>query len=71
MTLHKLLMILALFVSLSCWAQEERLLYVADDQGYINIYDINNGHQLVRKFEVPGTGEYKGIRPFALTANEK
>ena len=61
MTLHKLLMILALFVSLSCWAQEERLLYVADDQGYVNIYDINNGHRLVRKFEVPGTGEYKGI----------
>ncbi|MEP7108212.1 MAG: YncE family protein [Ferruginibacter sp.] len=39
----------------------ERLLYVAEDQGWVYIYDINNGHKLVRKFEVPGTGEFKGI----------
>ncbi len=39
----------------------ERFLYVAEDQGWIYIYDINNDHKLVRKFEVPGTGEFKGI----------
>ncbi len=43
-------------------AQEvQRYIYVADDQGWIHIYDINNNHQFVRKFEVPGSGEYKGI----------
>ncbi|MEO6330205.1 MAG: hypothetical protein ABIO55_14830 [Ginsengibacter sp.] len=39
----------------------ERLLYVAEDQGWVYVYDINNKHKLVRKFEVPGTGEFKGI----------
>jgi len=39
----------------------ERFLYVAEDQGWVYIYDINNNHKLVRKFEVPGTGEFKGI----------
>lgn len=38
-----------------------RLLYVAEDQGWVYVYDINNDHKLVRKFEVPGTGEFKGI----------
>lgn len=42
-------------------AQVERLLYVAEDHGFIYVYDINNGHSLLRKFEVPGTGSYKGI----------
>jgi DNA-binding beta-propeller fold protein YncE len=41
--------------------QAERLLYVAEDQGWVYVYDINNNHRLVRKFEVPGTGEFKGI----------
>ena len=39
----------------------ERLLYVAEDQGWVYIYNINNDHKLVKKFEVPGTGEFKGI----------
>jgi len=39
----------------------DRFLYVAEDQGWVYIYDINNGHKLLRKFEVPGTGEFKGI----------
>lgn len=39
----------------------QRYMYVADDQGWIHIYDINNHHQFIKKFEVPGTGEYKGI----------
>ncbi|HET8548060.1 MAG TPA: hypothetical protein VFL57_08650 [Bryobacteraceae bacterium] len=38
----------------------ERLLYVADKSG-VSIYDINDGHKFVRKFEVPDTAEYKGI----------
>jgi DNA-binding beta-propeller fold protein YncE len=42
-------------------AQLNRYLYVAEDQGWIYIYDIDHNHQFVRKFEVPGTGEYKGI----------
>lgn len=42
-------------------AQVNRFLYVAEDQGWIYVYDIANHHQFVRKFEVPGTGEYKGI----------
>ncbi len=49
-------------------AQVQRYLYVADDQGWIHIYDINKNHSLVRKFEVPGTGEYKGI---SADANRK
>lgn len=39
----------------------QRYVYVAQDQGWIYVYDIKNQHQLVKKFEVPGTGEYKGI----------
>ena len=42
-------------------AQTGRYIYVAEDQGWIYIYDIENQHQLVKKFEVPGTGEYKGV----------
>ena len=38
----------------------ERLLYVADKSG-LSIYDINDGHTLLRKIEVPDTANYKGI----------
>jgi YVTN family beta-propeller protein len=38
----------------------ERLLYVSDKSG-VSIYDINDGHKFLRKFEVPDTAEYKGI----------
>ena len=34
---------------------------MAEDQGWVYVYDINNDHKLLRKFEVPGTGEFKGI----------
>ena len=37
-----------------------RLLYITDAQG-VSIYDINDGHKLLRKLEVPGSGDYKGI----------
>jgi len=38
----------------------ERRLYVTDKSG-ISVYDIDSGHKLVRKIELPGTGDYKGI----------
>src|SRR5580765_8602709 len=38
----------------------ERLLYVTDRSG-ISVYDINDSHRLLRKIEVPETGDYKGI----------
>ncbi|MEO7144789.1 MAG: hypothetical protein ABI165_14920 [Bryobacteraceae bacterium] len=38
----------------------QRLLYVTDRTG-ISVYDIDAGHKFVRKIDVPGTGDYKGI----------
>ena len=38
----------------------ERLLYVSDRSG-ISVYDINDGHKLLRRIDVPDTGAYKGI----------
>jgi DNA-binding beta-propeller fold protein YncE len=38
----------------------ERLLYVTDRSG-ISVYDINDSHKLLRKIDVPDTGDYKGI----------
>ena len=38
----------------------ERLLYVTNNSG-IGVYDINDGHKLLRKIEVPDSGGYKGI----------
>jgi DNA-binding beta-propeller fold protein YncE len=37
-----------------------RLLYVTDAQG-VSIYDINDGHKLLRKLDVANSGDYKGI----------
>jgi DNA-binding beta-propeller fold protein YncE len=38
----------------------ERRLYVSDKSG-VSIYDIDRGHKLLRRIELPGTGAYKGI----------
>jgi DNA-binding beta-propeller fold protein YncE len=38
----------------------ERLLYVTGASG-ISVYDINDSHTLLRKIELPDTGDYKGI----------
>src|ERR1700687_1439620 len=38
----------------------ERRLYVTDRSG-ISVYDIDNGNKVLRKMELPGTGDYKGI----------
>src|SRR5262245_13349650 len=35
-------------------------LYVTDKTG-ISVYDIDDGHKLVRKIDLPGTGDYKGV----------
>jgi DNA-binding beta-propeller fold protein YncE len=38
----------------------ERRLYVTDNSG-VSVYNIDNGHALLRKIDLPGTGDYKGI----------
>ncbi len=38
----------------------QRLLYVTDKTG-ISVYDINDGHQLLRRIDIPDSGGYKGI----------
>ncbi|MGH9661603.1 MAG: YncE family protein, partial [Bryobacteraceae bacterium] len=38
----------------------ERLLYVTDRIG-LSVYDINDGHALLGRIDVPDTGNYKGI----------
>lgn len=38
----------------------ERLLYITNKTG-VSIYDVNDGHKLLRSFDVPDTAEYKGI----------
>ena len=39
----------------------QRRLYVADRPTGVSIYDIDHGHRLLRRIELPGTGNYKGI----------
>ncbi len=41
-------------------AGRERRLYVTNASG-ISVYDIDNGHALLRKIEIPDSGDYKGI----------
>ncbi len=38
----------------------QRLLYVTDKTG-ISVYDINDGHQLLRRIDILDSGGYKGI----------
>src|SRR5882724_612232 len=38
----------------------ERRLYVTDRAG-ISVYDIDHGHSLLKKVDVPDSGDYKGI----------
>jgi DNA-binding beta-propeller fold protein YncE len=40
--------------------QVERRLYVTDKAG-ISVYDIDEGHKLLHKIDVPDSGDYKGI----------
>ena len=57
----KILLIVFFLASIEAVGQTSRLLYVAEDHGFIYVYDINDGHRFLRKFEVPGTGSFKGI----------
>lgn len=41
-------------------SDRQRRLYVTDKSG-ISVYDIDHGHQLLRKIDVPDSGDYKGI----------
>lgn len=50
---------LGLLFAVSLFAADKRL-YVTDNSG-ISVYDIEDGHKLLRKIEMPGTGGYKGI----------
>ncbi len=61
MTTRDILITVAFLTSINGKAQVERLLYVAEDHGVVYVYNINDNHRLLRKFEVPGTGSYKGI----------
>ena len=61
MNASKVLASLILFTSLTGHAQVDRLLYVAEDHGIVYVYDINDSHRLLRQFNVPGTGSYKGV----------
>ena len=46
-------------VAQSAWGVERRL-YVTDRSG-ISVYDIDHEHKLIRKINVPDSGDYKGI----------
>ena len=44
----------------SASAERTRRLYVTDKTG-ISVYDIDNGHKLLHKIDIPESGDYKGI----------
>src|SRR6266446_2834978 len=54
------LLMLLLATSPSTVGAAERRLYVTDRTG-ISVYDIDHGHQFLRKIDVHGSGDYKGI----------
>jgi DNA-binding beta-propeller fold protein YncE len=47
-------------VDKSFGAARQRRLYVTDKSG-ISVYDIDHGHRLLKKVDVPDSGDYKGI----------
>lgn len=50
----------ALWAAAPQQAPIERRLYVTDATG-ISVYDIDHGHALLRKIDIPNSGAYKGI----------
>src|SRR5688572_9403608 len=60
MATRLLLVLLALSAVVSAAATERRL-YVAEDRGGISVYDIDRGHQSLRRIEIPDSGVYKAI----------
>jgi DNA-binding beta-propeller fold protein YncE len=49
-----------LLVSVAFAGKIDRLLYVTDRSG-ISVYEIDNGHKLRRRIDIPDSGNYKGI----------
>ena len=43
----------------------EHRLYVTEKTG-ISVYDIDHGHKLIRKIDIPDSGDYKGIAASAV-----
>ena len=64
--MHRTLLLLVLLiattslVSLGGTASRERRLYVTDRSG-ISVYDIDHGHKLLHRIDIPDSGDYKGI----------
>jgi DNA-binding beta-propeller fold protein YncE len=56
----KVVFIAAVLLSVQSALAVERRLYVTDRTG-ISVYDIDHGHQFLRKIEIPDSGDYKGI----------
>jgi len=54
------LMLTALALGANVSGKLERRLYVSDKSG-VSVYDIDHGHKLLRRIDLPGTGAYKGI----------
>ena len=59
-----LLLIVCVFVVASAFRRKEaveRRLYVANDRGGVSVYDIDQGHKLLRTIPIEPSGVYKGI----------
>ena len=60
--INRIFLLLLVAAMAASAARVERRLYVADNRGgEIRIYDIDDGHRLLRKIDVPNAGAYKGI----------
>lgn len=57
---YTLPLIVLVLCSVATAADVERRLYVTNETG-ISVYDIDHGHALLRKIQIPGSGDYKGI----------
>lgn len=60
MTKHVAIVAMMTIPLIAADAPTERRLYVTDKSG-ISIYDIDHGHKLLHKIDVPDSGDYKGI----------
>jgi len=54
------LLLLAGAITKSPGAARQKRLYVTDKSG-ISVYDIDHGHRLLKRIDVPDSGDYKGI----------
>jgi DNA-binding beta-propeller fold protein YncE len=56
----RLVLIATVLLAVQTASAVERRLYVTDRTG-ISVYDIDHDHKLLRKIDVPDSGDYKGI----------